>query len=311
MSKPQNKTDKHKKHILNEDTSPEMELFKKIKKIEIRSRIMANESLAGGYSSVFRGYGMEFQEVREYAIGDDFRRIDWNVTARHNNLFVKTFIEERQLNVMLLIDVSGSMNYGSCEATKKTRMIEAAATVAMTAMANQDKIGAVFFTDQVEEYISPSKNKNTILRLIRDLINIKPQHRGTNINTAIDYAIKNMKRRGVIFIMSDYFGDIDYKKLFIAAHKHDIIPVIIGDEVEQYPLNVGLVDMVDNETGTMQLIDTSSPSYKDFVKRRRLKLDDFNAELKKLNIEPLQLSTKEEIDKPLLRYFEKRRRKIR
>jgi hypothetical protein len=120
-----------------------------------------------------------------------------------------------------------------------------------------------------------------------------------------------MKRRGVIFILSDYFGDIDYKKLFIAAHKHDIIPVIIGDEAEQYPVNVGLVDMVDNETGTMQLVDTSSQSYIDFVRRRRMKLDDFNAELKKLNIEPLQLSTKEEIDKPLLRYFDKRRRKIR
>ena len=295
----------------HQETSPEMELFKKIKKIEIRSRIMANESLAGGYSSVFRGYGMEFQEVREYAQGDDFRRIDWNVTARHNNLFVKTFIEERQLNVMLLVDVSGSMNYGSVDVTKKTRMIETAATVAMTAMANQDKIGAVFFSDEIEEFISPSKNKNTILRLIRDLINIQPKSSGTNINNAIDYTIKNMKRRGVIFILSDYFGDIDYKKLFIAAHKHDIIPVVITDEVEQYPLNVGLVDMVDNETGAMQLVDTSSPSYIDFVRRRRMKLDDFAAELKKLNIEPLTISTKEEIDKPLLRYFEKRRRKIR
>lgn len=311
MSKVRNKTGKTGKDILRQDTSPETELFKKIKKIEIRSRIMANESLAGGYSSVFRGYGMEFQEVREYVQGDDFRRIDWNVTARHNNLFVKTFIEERQLNVMLLVDVSGSMAYGSVNATKKSRMIETAATVAMTALSNQDKIGAVFFTDQVEEYISPSKNKNTTLRLIRDLINIEPQHTGTNINTAIDYAVKNMKRRGVIFILSDYFGDIDYKKLYIAAHKHDIIPVMIGDDAEMYPMNVGLVDMVDNETGAMRLVDTGASSYIDFVSRRRAKLDEFNNELKKLNIEPLIISTKEEIDKPLLRYFEKRRHKIR
>ena len=296
---------------MKEEEKIPYELLKRIKKIEIRSRLLVNEAMSGGYNSVFRGYGMEFQEVREYSIGDDFRRIDWNVTARHNNLFIKTFKEERQLNVMLLIDCSGSMGFGSKKSTKQEKIIETSAVLALTAMANQDKIGAIFFSNEVEKVIIPSKNKNTILRLIREIIFIKPQGTGTNINIAIDYAIENMKRRGVIFILSDYFSEIDYKKMFIASKKHDIIPVVFTDEFEEYPVNIGLVDMVDNETNQIKLIDTSSAGYKKFIEERKIKRDNFFLELKKLNIEPLIIDTAVDIEKPVLNYFDKRKRKIR
>ncbi|HQB61072.1 MAG TPA: DUF58 domain-containing protein, partial [Spirochaetota bacterium] len=243
---------------MKEEEKIPLELLKKIKKIEIRSRLVVNEAMSGGYNSVFRGYGMEFQEVREYSIGDDFRRIDWNVTARHNNLYIKTFKEERQLNVMLLLDISGSLGFGSKSSTKHDKMVETSAILALTAMDNQDKIGAVFFTDKVEKVIIPTKNKNTILRLLREILFIKPQSNGTDINNAIDFAVENMKRRGVIFILSDFLAEVSFKKIFIASKKHDIIPVVLTDEFEEYPINLGLVDMVDNESGELMLVDTSS-----------------------------------------------------
>ncbi|HOE99989.1 MAG TPA: DUF58 domain-containing protein [Spirochaetota bacterium] len=296
---------------MKEEEKIPLELLKKIKKIEIRSRLVVNEAMSGGYNSVFRGYGMEFQEVREYSIGDDFRRIDWNVTARHNNLYIKTFKEERQLNVMLLLDISGSLGFGSKSSTKHDKMVETSAILALTAMDNQDKIGAVFFTDKVEKVIIPTKNKNTILRLLREILFIKPQSNGTDINNAIDFAVENMKRRGVIFILSDFLAEVSFKKIFIASKKHDIIPVVLTDEFEEYPINLGLVDMVDNESGELMLVDTSSESYKKFVEERRARKAKFFLELKKLNIEPLIIDTGADVELPIMRYFEKRRKKIR
>lgn len=296
---------------MNEEEKIPLELLKKIKKIEIRSRLMVNEAMSGGYNSVFRGYGMEFQEVREYSIGDDFRRIDWNVTARHNNLFIKTFKEERQLNVMLLLDTSGSLGFGSKSSTKHDKMIETSAILALTAMENQDKIGAIFFTNKIEKVIIPTKNKNTTLRLLREILFIKPQSNGTDINNAIDFAIENMKRRGIMFIISDFLTDVSFKKIFIASKKHDIIPVVLTDEFEEYPIDLGLVDMVDNESGELILVDTSSESYKRFVEDRKARKAKFFVELKKLDIEPLIIGTDMDVETPIMRYFEKRRKKIR
>jgi uncharacterized protein (DUF58 family) len=287
------------------------ELLKKIKKIEIRSRVIVTEAMSGSYNSVFRGYGMEFEEVREYFPGDDYRRIDWNVTARHNTPYIKRFKEERQMNVMLLIDMSGSLEYGSTDSTKGEKLAETASIIAFTALANQDKIGAIFFTDEVEQVIIPSKNKNTILRLIREILFLKPKHKGTDINSAIDYAIENMKRRSVIFIMSDFYSQIDLKKLFIARKKHDIIPVIFSDDFEEMPVDVGLVDMVDNETGELVLIDTSSSSYKESIEKRRKEKEEFFKNLKKINIEPLVINTIQDVEKPIIEYFTKRQKKIR
>lgn len=296
---------------MKEEEKIPLELLKKIKKIEIRSRLMVNEAMSGGYNSVFRGYGMEFQEVREYSIGDDFRRIDWNVTARHNNLYIKTFKEERQLNVMLLLDTSGSLGFGSKSSTKHDKMIETSAILALTAMENQDKIGAIFFTNKIEKVIIPTKNKNTTLRLLREILFIKPQSNGTDINNAIDFAIENMKRRGIMFILSDFLTDVSFKKIFIASKKHDIIPVVLTDEFEEYPINLGLVDMLDNESGELILVDTSSESYKRFVEDRKARKEKFFSELKKLDIEPLIIDTDTDVEIPIMRYFEKRRKKIR
>jgi uncharacterized protein (DUF58 family) len=287
------------------------ELLKKIKKIEIRSRVLVTEAMSGGYTSVFRGYGMEFEEVREYTPGDDYRRIDWNVTARHNSPYIKRFKEERQINVILLIDMSGSLEYGSADATKAEKLAETAAVLAFTALANQDKIGAIFFTDKIEKVIIPSKNKNTILRLIREILFLKPENKGTNIDEAIDYTIENMKRRSIIFILSDFYSEITLKKIFIARKKHDIIPIVFTDDFEEMPVDVGLVDMVDNETGEIFLIDTSSKAYKKSIEKRRKNKEEFVKELKKINVEPLVINTTQEIEKPIMEYFGKRKRKVR
>ena len=286
------------------------ELFKKIKKIEIRTKLLVTEAMTGGYNSIFRGYGMEFQEVREYSPGDDFRIIDWNVTAKHSIPYVKQFREERQLNVMLLIDSSGSLEYGSIDFTKSEKLAETAAVLAFMALTNQDKIGAIFFTKKIEKIILPSKTKNSILRLIREILFLKPKNKGTNINIAIDYAINTMKRKGIIFILSDFYSEINYKKIFIASKKHDIIPVVFTDPFEENPVNVGLVDMIDNETGELILVDTSSKYYKNSIKNRKKAKEFFFKELKKINIEPLIIDTNEEIDKSIIRYFEKRIKKI-
>jgi len=288
-----------------------LELLKKIKKIEIRSKILVTDAIAGGYTSVFRGYGMEFEEVREYTPGDDVRRIDWNVTARQNRPYIKRFKEERQINAMLLIDMSGSLYYGSHNATKSEKVAEISGLIAFTALSNQDKIGATLFTSDIEKYIPPSKNKNSILRLLREILFLKPKDRLTNLNRALDFVIETMRRRGIIFIISDFYCPIDIKKFFIAKKKHDIIPVIIEDDFEEMPIDVGLVDMVDNETGELVLVDTGSHYYKRAIQKRRDQKIEFLDELKKLNIEPLFINTKEDIERPIVKYFEKRKKKIR
>jgi len=294
----------------NNDKIPQ-KLLKKIKKIEIRSRVLVNEAISGGYNSVFRGYGMEFEEVREYAPGDDYRTIDWNVTARHSTPYVKRYKEERQLNVMLLIDSSGSLFYGSKDETKKDKLIETASLIAFTALSNQDKIGAYFFTDEPEKIILPSKNKNTILRLIREIIFLKPKHKKTNLNLAVDFIIETMKRRGVVFLLSDFYSPLDIKKIFIAGKKHDIIPVIFSDEFEELPVNLGLIDMIDNETGETKLVDTSSSYYKNSILKRKKEKETLLNDLKKYNIEPMFIKTDDDIEKVIMKYFKLRLKKIK
>lgn len=292
----------------NTEKIPE-ELFKKVKKIELHTRKLVNAMSSGGYTSVFRGQGMEFEEVREYNAGDDYRKIDWNVTARHNTPYVKRHREERELNVMLLLDVSGSLNFGSSFQTKRNVMVETAALLAFTSLFNQDKIGSIFFTDRIEQYCYPSKSKNAILRMIRDILFFKPTGKGTDINLALDYAISNMKHHGIIFLFSDFLSDIDSSKLFIASRKHDIIPVIIEDDFELPGKNIGLIDMIDNETGRKILVDTGSKAYKAFLDKRLHRKEMFLDELVKYNIEPIHINTAESAEKPILTYFHKRKRR--
>jgi uncharacterized protein (DUF58 family) len=212
---------------------------------------------------------------------------------------------------MLLIDSSASLQYGSMTQTKGDKLAETAALISFTALENQDKIGSIFFTDRIEQYLVPSKNRNAILRLIREILYIRPEGRGTSIDVALDYAIENMKRRGIIFILSDFYCDMDIKKFFIARKKHDIIPVVFSDPFETAPVDVGLVDMIDIETGQLRLVDTSSVAYIKSVRERNQKREFFLSELNKLNIDPLFINTEDSIEEKLVSYFQKRRKKVR
>jgi uncharacterized protein (DUF58 family) len=210
---------------------------------------------------------------------------------------------------MLLLDVSGSLSFGSAFQTKRNVLVETAALLAFTSLFNQDKIGSIFFTDRIEQYCYPSKSKNAILRMIRDILFFKPQGKGTDINLALDYAISNMKHRGIIFVFSDFLSDIDSSKLFVASRKHDIIPIIIEDDFELPGKNIGLVDMIDNETGRKMLVDTGSKAYKEFLDERQQRKEAFLNELTKYHIEPIRINTNESAEKPILTYFHKRKRR--
>lgn len=294
----------------NENKIPQ-ELLRKIRRIQIKTSALVTDAIAGSYLSVFKGYGMEFEDVREYTLGDDYRTIDWNVTARHTIPYVKRFREERELTVMLLVDLSGSLYFGSKDETKKDKLILTAGMLAFTALINNDKIGACFFTDKIEKVILPSKNKNAILRLIREIVFLKPVSCGTNINLAMDFAIETMKRRGVIFLLSDFYDNFDIKKFYIAKKKHDIIPIIFKDQFEEIPFNVGLVEMIDNETGQIKLVDTSSSEYKKAFQLKNEKRDNLLKELEKYKIDPMFISSEDEVEKVITQYFKVRAKKIK
>ncbi len=300
---------KNSQTSLNESNKIPPELFKKIRKIEFSTRKMVNEMLSGRYSSLFRGFGMEFEDVREYFAGDDYRRIDWNVTARHDKPYVKRFHEERQLSVTLLIDISGSLEFGSSVITKGEKIAEMSALLAFTALSNHDKIGTILFTDKVEKYIPPNSKRNTVLRMIRDILYHKRSRKKTDLNLGLEYAIDNMKRRGIIFIFSDFFCDIDKKKLTIAARKHDLIPVIVSDEFEYAQPGVGIIEAIDNETGRKQLIDTESNVYRAFIEQRKSTVADKIQIFKKIGIEPIILDCNDDIEKIIIEYFYRRSKK--
>ncbi len=284
------------------------EIVKSIKLIELSSKILATDTISGGYTSVFRGYGMEFEEVREYFPGDDFRRIDWNVTARNDIPYIKRFKEERQITVMLLIDSSGSLEYGSKSNTKNRLVAEFASLISFVALSSQDKIGSLFFTNKIEKYIPPTKSRNSILRLIREIMVLSPTEKRTDINVALDFVLETMKKRGIIFILSDFYSDIDYKKLFIAKRKHTIVPVVFSDAFERNAIDVGLVDMVDNETGELRLVDTSSLEYKKRIAERERKRERFLKELKKIDIEPMEIDTDSKIERVIIENIKKRKK---
>ncbi len=295
----------------NTTNSIPKELLKKVKRIELKTRKLVTESISGGYTSVFKGQGIEFEEVREYSIGDDFRKIDWNVTARHGTMYVKRYKEERELNVMMLVDMSGSLAYGSADSSKRDKLIETLALISFTAIKNQDKLGAVYFTDRVEKVIHPSKKKDIILNIIREGLYLNTEGKGTDINNALEFALKTIKRRGIVFILSDFLADIDEKKIFIASRKNDLIPIIFKDQYEFAPLDVGLVECVDNETGRTVLVDTSSGSYKRYVRERTFKFNQMNEIFAKNNVVPIVIENNTDIEKELIGYFAARHSRAR
>jgi len=234
------------------------ELLKKVRKIEIKTRRLSDHIFGGEYHSTFKGRGMTFSEVRQYQFGDDVRSIDWNVTARYNEPYVKVFEEERELTMMLLVDVSGSEFFGTQEQFKNEVITEIAATLAFSATQNNDKIGLILFTDKIELYIPPKKGRSHVLRIIRELIEFAPEHKGTNINEALRFLSSVMKKKAIAFMLSD-FMDTGYEKtLKIASSKHDLTGIRIYDRHEKSLPNLGVVQMKDEETGELMLVNTIS-----------------------------------------------------
>lgn len=238
------------------DTS---EIIKKVRKIEIKTRGLSQNIFAGQYHSAFKGRGMAFSEVREYQFGDDIRDIDWNVTARFRHPYVKVYEEERELTVMLLIDVSGSLDFGTVRQLKKDLVAEIAATIAFSAIQNNDKIGVMFFSDRIEKYIPPKKGRKHILYIIREMLDFHPQSTKTDIGMAVEYLTKVMKRRCTAFVLSDFYSQKDMEQQFrIANSKHDVMAIQVYDKLAKALPDVGLMKVVDAESGHEMYIDTSS-----------------------------------------------------
>jgi len=283
------------------------ELFKKVRKIEIKTRGLSNQIFSGEYHSVFKGRGMAFSEVREYQFGDDIRNIDWNVTARFNHPFIKIFEEERELTVMLLIDVSGSNLFGTQRQLKQELITEIAAVLSFSAIHNNDKVGVIFFSDIIEKFIPPKKGSSHILRIIRELIDFKAENTGTNIAEALRYLTNVIKKKSTAFIISDFMDTNFEKALQIANYKHDLIALRVTDDREVEMPNVGLVRMRDAETGAMQWIDTSSAKTREALSRyAREKSASIDLALARAGVDMTRLYTGRDYVKPLMNLFKKR-----
>ena len=287
------------------DTS---ELIKKVRKIEIKTRGLSHNIFAGQYHSAFKGRGMSFSEVREYQYGDDVRDIDWNVTARFNKPYIKVFEEERELTVMLLIDLSDSLDFGTVNQTKREMVTEIAATIAFAAIQNNDKIGVIFFTDRVEKFIPPQKGKKHILYIIRELLNFEPQSKRTNISLPLEYLTNAIKKRCTAFLISDFIDNGEYRNaMTIANRKHDLVAIQVYDRRLAELPEIGLVKFRDAETGEEMYIDTSSlkvqEAQRQWWNEQCKKRDDV---LKKSRVDSVSISTEQDYVKALLNLFAKR-----
>ena len=283
------------------------EVIRRVRRLEIRTRRLVEESLAGSYHSVFRGRGMEFAEVREYVPGDDVRSIDWNVSARMGHPYVKKFTEERELTVVLLVDASGSEQFGTGPTTKMQMSTEIAALLAFSALRNNDRVGLLLFTDRVELFLPPRKGKEHGLRVLREVLAIEPVGRGTRIAAALEYLQRVVPKRAVVFLISD-FQDSGYERtLRIAARKHDVVAISVSDPRESTLPDVGLVAVEDSETGERGVIDCGSSrvrrAYAEHAEHERLRL---NEEVRRTGVDMLSLSTGEPYEIPLVRFFRER-----
>lgn len=284
------------------------DVLKRVRQIEIKTRGLSNNIFAGEYHSAFKGKGMSFSEVREYQYGDDIRDIDWNVTARFNKPFVKIYEEERELTVMLLIDVSGSLDFGTQVQYERNMQTEIAATLAFSAMQNNDKIGVIFFSDRIEKFIPPMKGRKHILRIIRELIDFKPQSKRTDIKQAVEYLTSVIKRKCTAFIMSDFVDSNDYKNvLTIANKKHDIVAIQIYDKRMAELPDVGLIKVCDAETGYEEYVDTSSKrvrrAHELWWKNKQTRLFDM---LSLCNVDSVSIRTDQDYVVSLMKLFAQR-----
>ncbi|MFA7444835.1 MAG: DUF58 domain-containing protein [Flavobacteriaceae bacterium] len=283
------------------------ELLKKVRKIEIKTRRLSNHLFSGEYNTTFKGKGMTFSEVRRYQFGDDVRAIDWNVTARYNEPYVKVFEEERELTMMLMVDISGSGDFGTKSQFKKETMTEITATLAFSATQNNDKIGLILFSDQIELYIPPKKGKSHVLRIIRELIEFKPESNKTSVSEALKFLSGVQKKRAIVFMISDFMADDFERTLKIAAKKHDVTGIRVFDEKEQKLPNIGLVNMLDAETGKQKLINTGSKKVRtEYEKYYHEKVKYFQEVFTKCGAGTINTRVDEDYAKKLLGYFRAR-----
>jgi uncharacterized protein (DUF58 family) len=285
------------------------ELLKKVRKIEIKTRGLSRHIFAGEYHSAFKGKGMAFSEVREYQYGDDIRNIDWNVTARFNHPYIKIYEEERELTVMLIVDVSGSREFGTQFLLKRNIITEMSAVLSFSAIQNNDKVGVIMFSDKVEKFIPPKKGRQHILRIIRELINFEPENRGTSITEALRYLTNAIKKRSTAFLISDFMDNNFEDALKIASKKHDVVGLRIYDIRDTELPSIGLIKMLDAENGEDIWVDTSNNYIRDVYRHSWRKYnEDLNEILSKLGVDYAQMSTNEDYVKPLMNLFKRRAR---
>jgi len=288
------------------------EILKQVRRIEISTRGLVNEVFSGEYHSVFKGRGMNFAEVREYQYGDDIRNIDWNVTARAGSPFVKIYEEERELTVMLLVDVSASGDFGTRERMKAELGVEICALLAFSAIKNNDKVGLLVFSDHVEKFVPPRKGRRHVLRVLRELLYHEPKGRGTDVAAALEYLTNIQRKRAVVFLVSDFRDEGFEKALSVAGRRHDLIAVRLGDDREQELPPLGFLELEDPESGERVVVNTSSSSFRlafrEQSDRRAAALD---RALKKSKVDTIDVRTGEPYVKPLMRFFRERARRQR
>ena len=284
------------------------ELLKRVRKIEIKTRGLSKNIFAGEYHSAFKGRGMTFSEVREYQYGDDIRNIDWNVTARHNRPYVKIFEEERELTVMLMIDVSASRNFGTISKLKKNQITEIAAVLAFSAIQNNDKIGVIFFSDKIEKFIPPKKGRTHILHIIRELIDFYPEDKQTDIEQALEYMTKSIKKRCTCFVISDFIDEHDFAHaLAIANRKHDVVALRVYDPRENQLPPVGMMYLRDAETGEQMWVDTSDKKLREaYEKYAFVREKELDAIFKRSGVDVANIRSDEDYVRALITLFKKR-----
>ncbi|MBU8899282.1 DUF58 domain-containing protein [Corallococcus sp. H22C18031201] len=287
------------------------DLIRRIRKLELRTRKVVSDMLAGQYHSVFKGRGMAFSEVRQYQPGDEIRVIDWNVTARMNEAYVKVFTEERELTVMLLVDVSASNEFGSKDRTKAEVTAEVAAQIAFSAIANNDRVGLILFSDRVEKVVPPRKGRTHVLRLVSDILTFRPEGKGTDLSAGLSYLRRVAKRKAVTFLVSDFLAKGYEKPLRLVGRKHDLVPVVIEDPLEQAFPRRGLVEMEDPESGERFVVDTSDPGVRGrFARAMQAARDERRQLFKKLELDHVELKAGDDHGKALVQFFRARARRM-
>lgn len=286
------------------------ELLKQVREIEIRTKGLVNQVFSGEYHSVFKGKGMEFSEVREYQFGDDIRNIDWNVTARFGHPFVKVFEEERELTVILMIDLSGSLSFGTKQKTKQKVAAEISAILSFSALKNNDKVGLILFTDKIEKFVPPRKGRKHVLRIVREILSFKPEGNKTNIHSSMEFLNHTIKKRSIVFFISDFIDEGYEKMLSVVSKKHDFIALSIEDKRENELVDVGLINFFDAETGNEFLIDSSNKKFLEYYKKRKYDAATKRKYLFRLNkIDSVNITSGEDYIKPLVQFFKIREKR--